>query len=264
LAQLSHDLAFTALELGWDDPWLLDNQARALVDLKHPQAAQAIWQRLVHHSDASVAETAQGMLSVLEEAVLIPLEELCARDGWQSRHLRDDSGEDLMARLLKEVIATREAGLAQLSHDLAFTALELGWDDPWLLDNQARALVHLERESDALALWRALARHQDSVIAATASHLLQMYETRVIQKQVEERCDALCNEGHHDQAANLLVETLLQYPEASALRSALGHLISADRGSDLLGQELQWGEQDLAVHERLLEALEARVTAPQN
>ena len=157
--QLSLELLTAVQQAGLQNPWLLDNQARALVALGERQAAAALWQRLTQHSDAAVAKTARDMAALQEDSLRNALGSVCARVGWVPRHLNTNDGSPLIERVLQEIITARELNAAQLSHDLAATTLEQGWRDPWLHDNQARALVHLQREPEALAIWQELQNH---------------------------------------------------------------------------------------------------------
>ena len=151
-----------------------------------------------------------------------------------------------------------------MSLDLALATLQQGWSDPWLLDNQARALVHLRREAEALAIWESLQHHSDTNLAATAQEMVQLYAARVAESELERRCQQLIEQGDRGQAEGLLVQALSKAPTAPGLREQLGRLLSAGHDSDLLSQELKQREGDLAVHERLLDALEEKLSALQH
>lgn len=254
-AKLSLELLHAAEQAGLRSPWLLDNQARALVSLGQRQAAWQIWQRLLEHSDASVAQAASGMAELQETTLLNALGSLCAREGWGPRHLRDAGQGSLLERVLQEIITARENHAAQLSLALAEETLAQGWHDPWLLDNQARALVHLQREAEALPIWEHLQRHQDANAASTASEMVALYRQRVQEQQLLERTEQLQQQGNTEQAQQLLVDALAQAPTADGLRQRLGRLLHEGSG-DLLSRELEQHAAELAVHERLLDALE--------
>ena len=263
-AQLSLELLQAAEQAGLNSPWLIDNQARALVEMEQRQAACGLWQRLLEHSDSTAANNARAMLELQERSLLNALGSVCAREGWVPRHLNDPGEGSLLERTLKEIITSRECDAAPLSLDLALATLQQGWSDPWLLDNQARALVHLRREAEALAIWESLQHHSDTNLAATAQEMVQLYAARVAESELERRCQQLIEQGDRGQAEGLLVQALSKAPTAPGLREQLGRLLSAGHDSDLLSQELRQREGDLAVHERLLDALEEKLSALQH
>ena len=63
-AQLSLELAECAETLGWCNGWLLDNKARALVELGRTWEGVGIWRRLAACGDPALAELAQPMLDL--------------------------------------------------------------------------------------------------------------------------------------------------------------------------------------------------------
>lgn len=257
-AQLSLELLQTVQQAGLQNPWLLDNQARALVELGQRQAAWQIWQCLLEHSDAGVAQSARTMAELQETTLLNALGSLCAREGWVPRHLRDAEQGSLLARVLQEIITARDNHAAPLSLELAEETLAQGWHDPWLRDNQARALVHLKREAEAVAIWQELQQHSDASAASTAQEMVALYGARVAEQQLLQQAEQLERQGHAEQAQALLLEALTQTPSADGVRERLGSLLHQG-SADLLSRELEQHAAQLAVHERLLAALEQQL-----
>lgn len=262
-SQLSLELLQAAEQAGLSSPWLIDNQARALVELEQRQSACALWERLIEHSDTAAAENARTMMELQESSLLNALGSVCARDGWVPRHLNEPAQGSLLERALKEIITTRESNAARLSLDLAIATRNQGWNDPWLLDNQARALVHLQRDAEALEIWQQLQAHADEQLAATAKEMVQLYGARVAEQELERRCRQLIDQGDRDQAEGLLLQSLSKAPSAPGLREQLAQLLGGGSETDLLSQELQQRDAHLAVHERLLDALEQELSALQ-
>jgi hypothetical protein len=78
---------------------------------------------------------------------------------WKPMHLspsRAQNDDLLVQHCLKEAIALREADQAGLSLELLVTGQRMGMQSPWLLDNQARALVDLGRRQAAWEVWQHL------------------------------------------------------------------------------------------------------------
>ena len=61
-AGLSLELLEITLQHGWQSPWLLDNKARALVNLSRHSEACTVWEELQHNSDSTAAAEAKRML----------------------------------------------------------------------------------------------------------------------------------------------------------------------------------------------------------
>jgi hypothetical protein len=123
--------------------------------------------------------------------------------------------------------------------------------------------VDLNREPEALKIWRELQPLGDLDVAAAATDMVELYAQRVACQQLQKQCAQLAQEGQVDSAKHLLLNALLQDPQAQELRLQLSKLLKPEPG-DLLHQELEQHEAALAVHEGLLDALEAKLTQPQN
>ena len=65
-AGLSLALMEEAINQGWSSPWVLDNRARALVNLGRCDEAQAIWRELLAGQDRNAAVMAEEALKLLE------------------------------------------------------------------------------------------------------------------------------------------------------------------------------------------------------
>ena len=68
--------------------------------------------------------------------------------------MKDEANLNLL--LLKEVAHMRAAGHPQLSLDLIELARKNGFDNPWFLDNQARAYIRLSENTKGYCIWRDL------------------------------------------------------------------------------------------------------------
>ena len=101
---------------------------------------------------------------------------LAAAHGWTLQKLLPGASAGIDHALLKEAIASREAGAAAFSLALMEWALAEGFTSPWLQDNRARALVHLQRFDEACVLWRELAQPPHSTeLRSAASEMLECF-----------------------------------------------------------------------------------------
>lgn len=106
-AQLSLEMAECAEALGWCNGWLLDNKARALVELGRTWEGVEIWRRLAACGDEALAELAQPMLDLYgsqaeadEEAELLHRgEHEALKQLLLQRLMQDPSDRDRLQRL---------------------------------------------------------------------------------------------------------------------------------------------------------------------
>lgn len=296
-AELSLRLLSTALQLGISSPWLEDSRARSLLALGDRQAANKLWSDLRQSGEQGVAAAADHALGSLEENPqevlaadpslphLVPLggypptegsleaaqrllgrlRELCTRHGWMPRHLPEgDPGpdDDLTLLCLEEVIAARNGDQAGLSLELAECALKEGVESGWLLDNQARALVHLEREAEAVVVWRSLEGNPDPSLAAAATEMLSLYAPLVEKRQICGRVSGLLSGGETDPAVDLLMEAIVRDPGQDDYRTLLVQAIAQQEGNgdrSPVSSELRERQLQLEANSRVLELLAQRL-----
>lgn len=260
--ELSLELLQAAAEKGLESPWLLDNQARALVNLGERQVAWELWQRLLDHDDTAVAQTAGEMTELLESTLLQNLAALCRQAGWVPQHLQASTEKPVLERVLLEIIETRQNNAARLSLDLIAAVLGQGWRNPWLLHHRAHALAELQQLGEALEIWHELKNHPHAGLAGAALERAEHYQDKLIQRQVLERCAALMGEGDREQARVLVLDALIQTPDAEPLRDLLGQLLpqAANTPDE---RTLRQHEIQLAIHEHLLDVLERKMIQAQ-
>jgi len=255
---LSLELLQAAAEKGLESPWLLDNQARALVNLGERQVAWELWQRLLDHDETAVAQTAREMTDLLESTLLQSLGSICTQAGWVPRHLQASVEKPVLERVLLEIIEARQQNAARLSLDMIAKVLDQGWRNPWLLHHRAHALVELQQLGEALEIWHALKDHPHAGLAGAALERAELYQGKLEQQQLLERCASLVRDGDREQAQALLLDALIRTPDADPLRDQLGQLLP--RAADALDDaNLRQNEIQLAIHEHLLDVLEQKM-----
>jgi tetratricopeptide (TPR) repeat protein len=286
--ELSLQLIEKGRELGVGSPWLRDNEARALVNLGRRSDALAIWEELENHPDNAVASQARQMslehqeLLDLEEqqtqrAVLASLQEICLEAGWSPLHLEACTATEgaaiermfLEASLLKDVIASREAGHPELSLQMIKKGRELGVGSPWLRDNEARALVNLNRRAEALSIWQELQAGPIEALASSSTKLVEKQKLVLFQETVLEEADLLMMRGEPQAAVNRLVNALIECPEYppfhEKLRAAVS-MISPDSNVDThrqfdesINDFLMEKVLQLRIYESFLSGIEERL-----
>jgi len=150
--EASLELIDAALAAGETDPWWLDNKARVLVELNNPCEALSIWEDLAATADKDIGQVSGEMLAIHGPKLLAPLLNICEQNSWQPLYLAVNN-QPILLQLLQELSASREAGEIDLSIKLITQARQLGFQSHWINDNEARALVHLDRLQEAVALW---------------------------------------------------------------------------------------------------------------
>lgn len=200
-----------ALKRGEESPWIDDNRARAYVDLNQRGEAIRLWQQLSQHSDSSAAAEASKMLELhlplFIQEVHATLQRLALKHTWTLRHLGESTRltlQDFTTRILREAIETRDHGQAKLSLELIEAALSAGLTSPWFADNQARALVHLHRLPEAVAIWEELSQLEDSHIRDTAQKMVKHFWAEAARQTVFQQADTLLEKGNINGAVQLL------------------------------------------------------------
>ncbi|MFL0789234.1 MAG: hypothetical protein AB8E87_03305, partial [Prochlorococcus sp.] len=174
--------------------WVEDNRARALINLGRDQEALQIWQCLSKHPDKSVAGLARQSLTQKKEVqalvneVQASIRELSIKYDYTQQHLRKPllKIEELKKAILKEAITARGSGHAEFSLAIIEQSLKSGLSSPWLKDNQARALINLDRDQEALQIWQCLTQHEDKSVADLARQALtQQAEAKALLNKVQ-------------------------------------------------------------------------------
>jgi tetratricopeptide (TPR) repeat protein len=280
LKDLARELSLLLLERQWQPQQLRPSQAVSLQLLRRQCLEEAISLReagqaelgvlLLNQVEAAglqtpelIAEKAQ-ILELLENRLVAALSQRCAEEHWQPKHLQDLSSGSVLERVRQEQTATRNAQQAGLSFALGEITLAEGWIDPWVLENQALALVELRREEEALPIFQTLESQSDPDLAETARTNAALIQRRLAHLQREEQAQALLAQGESEQAQAVLLQILLEDPGFIGIRRQLGELLdqgASGEGDGLLASELAPVQAKLRVHERLIELMEQRLAS---
>ena len=198
------------------------------------------------------------MLAVHGPKLLAPLLNICEQNSWQPLYLAVNN-QSILLQLLQELSASREAGEIDLSLKLIAKARQLGFQSHWINDNEARALVHLDRLQEAVALWRHLESSSDPAIVATAAEMLTIFSPQLEREKLENQAEYLLEIGDAAAAENLLLNALLQDLNYNNYRLLLERAIAVQLdavNNSLVANELFERQLNLEVHARLLTALE--------
>ena len=259
-------------------PWLAGNRARALLALGRIDEALAIWHALVGSSHKAVSGSAKAMLERLEaesqrsnlvEELNGDLRQLLQNEGRVVQHLPESAPAQLMELelpLLKEAIGLREANDVALSLQVLEAAVAAGLRSGWIDDNRARALVNLERYSEAVELWQALLTSDTPALQDSAKEMLELNEARGLEQGVLLEVDRLLEQADSSEqgsaaALEFLTDALLQNPDRDALQEKLQSVASALESSadaEATFAELKPQRQVLKGFDVFLSVLEQR------
>jgi hypothetical protein len=273
LPDLSLALLDTALELGFSSPWLQDNRARAFVALGRRGSALALWQELASGGDAAMSAIAEPLAAEQERLLLAELPQQLSRHAaehgisleWVWRGA--DTPAALEDAILKDAIAARERGQAAASLALLEAAVDAGLPNGWLQDNRARALVHLERIVDAVAVWRDLQARDDAVLAQETAEMLSLYGRQADRQATMDRADELLSANRVEEAIRVLSDAILADPEWDGWRHGLKRAVALQQsdgqaGDSLLQRELHDPQLALKAFDAFLRAVEQRQPNP--
>ena len=263
----SLELLVAAEDAGLNSGWIDDNKARALVDLGRRSEAIELWKSLENHPDEGLSSMAMELVKQQSGELLQTLREdlvrICLEQGWVAQELQTpaESMDTLEQAVLKESIRSRDAGQAATSLLLIEAAQAEGLNSPWLKDNQARALVNLERLPEAVELWRELEALSDQeALAGMAREMLEKYAAEGDRLAATQKAEDLANQGQIEQAKTLLVRAMLADPSWDGYTAALKQVLKMDRGgnseTDLLEQELEDDRLNLQAFDVYLDLVE--------
>ena len=272
-AALSLRLLEAAREAGLCSAWIDDNRARALVQLNRRAEAQVIWEELAQGDDEGVRAMATEMAELqrtqLVKELSAQLRQLLQNEGRVVQHLPETAPAQLMELelpLLKEAIGLREANDVALSLQLLEAAVAAGLRSGWIDDNRARALVNLERYSEAVELWQALLTSDTPALQEAAAAMLELNEARGLEQGVLLEVDRLLEQADSSEqgsaaALEFLTDALLQNPDRDALQEKLQSVATALESSadaEATFAELKPQRQVLKGFDAFLSVLEQR------
>ena len=272
-AALSLRLLEAAREAGLCSAWIDDNRARALVQLNRRAEAQVIWEELAQGDDEGVRAMATEMAELqrtqLVKELSAQLRQLLQNEGRVVQHLPESAPAQLMELelpLLKEAIGLREANDVALSLQVLEAAVAAGLRSGWIDDNRARALVNLERYSEAVELWQALLTRDTPALQEAAAAMLELNEARGLEQGVLLEVDRLLEQADSSEqgsaaALEFLTDALLQNPDRDALQEKLQSVATALESSadaEATFAELKPQRQVLKGFDVFLSVLEQR------
>ena len=272
-AALSLRLLEAAREAGLCSAWIDDNRARALVQLNRRAEAQVIWEALAQGDDEGVRAMATEMAELqrtqLVKELSAQLRQLLQNEGRVVQHLPESAPAQLMELelpLLKEAIGLREANDVALSLQVLEAAVAAGLRSGWIDDNRARALVNLERYSEAVELWQALLTRDTPALQEAAAAMLELNEARGLEQGVLLEVDRLLEQADSSEqgsaaALEFLTDALLQNPDRDALQEKLQSVATALESSadaEATFAELKPQRQVLKGFDAFLSVLEQR------
>lgn len=268
-ASLSLALVELAQGLGFTSPWLEDNRARALVNLGRRHQAMAVWQALEGCGDPALVSQAGALAQEQAQLLVAELQERLARVAaehgvrLEAVHASGGSPAELEQAILHDAIAARERGAAEASLALLEAALQHGLPSGWLEDNRARALVHLQRPVEAVALWRELQQAEEEALRNAAAEMLELYGREANRLGTMVEADALLADQQPEAAIALLSEAILTDPEWEGWRDGLKRAVAlqgkpAASPDALLEQELHQPRLALKAFDAFLSAVEQR------
>ena len=120
---------------------------------------------------------AKATLNLIQSSIRFQqkLHQCCERAGWKPRHLGkldENKGIDLQ-QALEEIRVCREAGASQISQQLIDCCRNLGFDSPWIDDNQAR-LILSQQPGKAKEIWKNLLQDERTEVRDAANQALTL------------------------------------------------------------------------------------------
>ena len=242
---------------------LLDNRARILIRLNRHHDAIKIWESLLLSDDSDVQNKSKQFIQQ-SQAKLIKLlhndlVSLCKEQGWAIQNINDDftDNRSLSQLIVKEAIAIRKSGQADLSLKIIDMSINSGLDFPRLYDNQARALVNLKRIPEAVSIWRELVKNLDAKdnLRIEIIRKLDKYAVEADRIEIKEKCTELAQSKLFSEAKSLALNTMISHPDWEDSPSLLKDILKIESDHTHQG-ELSLLDQELQDDKLSLEAFE--------
>ena len=177
--------------------------------------------------------------------------------------------KELELPILQEAIDLRQNGDTKFSLRLLEIAGKGGLSSPWIDDNRARALVNLQRYSEAVSIWRNLKNSNNSAAKKAAIEMLEVNEEKGKEEDILKEVETLTSKTNNPEdgqkkAIQILINAIMDNPKSKTLQNRLG-AIAAERSNDKNKMSPHFPELDvhtkaIAGFNALLSELERRAT----
>ena len=246
---------------------LLDNRARALNNLNRFTDAIGIWRELQKSDNESIREKSRQFADNATQRHLQYIHgilvSLCRDKDWKIQKLLSKYAnlKDLKKLILQEAIAARQSGHPEFSIQLIEKSFELGLSSPRLKDNQARALINLQRLPEAVSIWREMLNSMETSGFDQQIHrMLDEYGLLADRICIAERCSEYAVNGDIDAAKNIAINAFLEDPEWDQSINLLKDILKIELGEakspSLLDRELENQQLDLQSYALLVNHME--------
>lgn len=242
-------------------------RARALMSVERYSDAMKIWKDFDKCEDAAIKQKASSQSTKILNLFLKDASSTLKSRKWNIQYLPNKVKEglpELESLIVQEASVLRKAGQLEISLKLLEKALSFGLRNPEMDDHRAKALVKLNRNREALKLWKI---NLNSDLPKDLHAKFTLHINRIEEKVDRQKVDQLILKLDHSEACyleivDILVDLILLYPNTKFFQKRLAELAATHSASQSIQppcvDELKAHNERLAYGDAFLSALEKR------
>ena len=182
---LSLELLNICLDAGINTDLVNDNRARAMFNMGQKREAILIWQSLLASQDTATKESSRLILDRFGRDLLVKLKKTITNAGLPIQHLPEYTPQDLSIlgrSILKEAIELRQSQHEALSFKLLELTTSAGFETDAINENKARALLNLQRNTEAVQILQSLLSSKNPATQTSAKNILQGLSNKLLSR----------------------------------------------------------------------------------
>ena len=258
--ELSLQILETTTSSGFETDSINENKARALINVGRNVDAVNLLNELQSSKKDEIQKSATRLLQMLGNNLIAKLKEVLAINDRSILHITKNIEQPIQKlenSILKEAIEIRKDKQYELSLKILDLTEQGGLETERIDDNKARALVHMEQYSEAVAIWQSLAQSNNTKLKESSNLMLERYGEIGMQEKVLNDVDnALNYKDGPKRAINILTDAILMYPTNKKLHEKLGQ-IAVMNDNNNINQKYE----ELSVHRQSLAGFQAFISA---
>jgi len=258
--ELSLQILETTTSSGFETDSINENKARVLINVGRNVDAVNLLNELQSSKKDEIQKSATRLLQMLGNNLIAKLKEVLAINDRRILHITKNIEQPIQKlenSILKEAIELRKDKQYELSLKILDLTEQGGLETERIDDNKARALVHMEQYSKAVAIWQSLAQSNNTKLKESSNLMLERYGEIGMQEKVLNDVDnALNYKDGPKRAINILTNAILMYPTNKKLHEKLGQ-IAVMNDNNNINQKYE----ELSVHRQSLAGFQAFISA---
>ena len=183
--RLSLEILDMCIDSGINTDLVNENRARAMFNMGQKRDAIQIWQSLLKSEDSAKQESSRLILDRFGRDLLAKLKKNITNAGLPIQHLPEYIPQDLSIlgrSILREAIELRQSQHEALSFKILELTTSAGFETDAINENKARALLNLQRNSEAVQILQSLLSSKNPATQSSAKKILQGLNNKLLSR----------------------------------------------------------------------------------